>query len=71
MGCGIFARGGYVKTSSHIVGCNAEVGELCGHGSVLIGGGRDLEQWEQNQDVQFKLVAEVSPGRGLLCYATG
>ena len=37
MGCGIFARGGYVKTSPHIVGCNAEFGELFGHGSVLMG----------------------------------
>ena len=29
MGCGIFARGGYLKPSPHIVGCNAKVGE-CG-----------------------------------------
>ena len=71
MDCGIFARGGYVKTSSHIVGCNAEFGELFGHGSVLMGRERGLERWEQGQDVQFKLVAEVSPGRGLLWYATG
>ena len=27
MGCGIFARGGYLETGPHIVSCNAKVGE--------------------------------------------
>ena len=39
---------------------------VCGEG-----GERDSEQWEQNQDVLFKLIARVRPGQGMLWYATG